>query len=90
MYKRNGLRFFGLGLEMEGIKGEDEDECVHMQGDVQVDIKCRKICVCVCVCVCVCCRETAPTFGSFNDLKFGITDSLNDFLISLQSGCYVL
>jgi hypothetical protein len=47
MYKRNGLRFFGLGLEMEGIKREDEDECVHMQRGVQVVIKCRKICLCV-------------------------------------------
>jgi hypothetical protein len=84
MYKRNGLRFFGLGLEMEGIKREDEDECVRMQRDVQVEIKCRKICVYVCF------RETAPTFGSFNDLKFGITDSLDDVLLSLQFGCYLL
>jgi len=41
------------GLEMEGIKGLDNNECVHLQGDVEMEIKCRKMCVCVCVCVCV-------------------------------------
>ena len=37
------------GLEMEGIKGLDNNECVHLQGDVEMEIKCRKMCVWVCV-----------------------------------------
>jgi len=36
---------------MEGIKGLENNECVHLQGDVEMEIKCRKMCVCVCVCV---------------------------------------
>jgi len=36
-----------------GMKGLDNNECVHLQGDVEMEIKCRKMCVCVCVCVSV-------------------------------------
>ena len=35
-----------VGLEMEGIKGLDRDECIHTQGDVEVEMKCRKLCLC--------------------------------------------
>jgi len=35
---------------MEGIKGLDNNECVHLQGDVEMEVKCRKMCICVCVC----------------------------------------
>ena len=34
------------GLEMERIKGLDQDECVHTHGDVEVEMKCRKLCLC--------------------------------------------
>jgi len=38
-----------------------------MQGDGDVEIKCRKICVCVCVCVC--CGQTDRHRSIFESLR---------------------
>ena len=62
--------FWSEDLEMERIMGLGKDECVQLQGDVEVELKCRKMCVCVCV---SCYSTVLLTAGHTNSFSTWLT-----------------